>query len=59
MKSPSVSEKVKIDPATIPGSASGRITPRIVRRLRAPRSPEASSSEFGIRSIAPNTGTIM
>ena len=53
MKSPSVSEKVKIDPATTPGSASGRTTLRSVRQLRAPRSPDASSSESGIRSSAP------
>ena len=30
MKSPSVSEKVKIDPATIPGSVSGRMIRRKV-----------------------------
>ena len=32
MKSPSVSEKVKIEPATMPGSASGRTTLRSVRQ---------------------------
>ena len=53
MKSPRVSEKVKIEPATTPGSASGSSTLRSVRQLRAPRSPDASSSESGIRSSAP------
>jgi len=42
MKSPSVSEKVKIEPATIPGIARGRITDRSVRDPLAPRSWEAS-----------------
>src|SRR5881227_1350921 len=42
MKSPRVSEKVKIDPATSPGRASGRITVRSVRQALAPRSCEAS-----------------
>ena len=32
---------------------------RSVRQARAPRSPEASSSESGMRSSAPYTGTIM
>ena len=53
MKSPRVIENVKMEPATTPGSASGRITLRSVRQLRAPRSPEASNSESGIRSSAP------
>ena len=36
MKSPSVSEKVKIEPATTAGKASGRITRRkVVERLGA------------------------
>ncbi len=52
MKSPRVSEKVKIDPATTPGSASGRITLATVRHPRAPRSAEASRYESGIRSRA-------
>jgi len=47
-----VSEKVKIDPAAMPGSASGRTTLRSVRQARPPRSSEASISEFGIRSSA-------
>lgn len=53
MKSPRVSENVKIDPAIRPGRASGSTTERMVRQERAPRSPEASSSESGIRSSAP------
>ena len=53
MKSPRVSENVKIDPATMPGSANGNNTLRSVRPLRAPRSAEASMSESGIRSSAP------
>ena len=52
MKSPRVRENVKIDPATTPGSASGRITFAIVRPPRAPRSAEASRYESGIRSMA-------
>ena len=52
MKSPRVSENVKIEPATTPGSASGSTTLRNVRQFRAPRSPDASSSESGIRSSA-------
>ena len=50
MKSPSVSEKVKIEPATTAGKASGRITRRKVCPGFAPRSSEALSSESGIRS---------
>ena len=50
MKSPSVSEKVKIDPATTAGKASGKITRRKVVPGLAPRSSEALSSESGIRS---------
>ena len=53
MKSPSVSEKVKIDPAMTPGRTSGSTTLRSVRRVRAPRSAEASKNESGIRSKAP------
>jgi hypothetical protein len=52
MKSPRVSEKVKIDPATRPGRTSGSTTLRTVRQPRAPRSPEASRSESGMRSRA-------
>ena len=59
MKSPSVSENVKIEPATIPGSASGRSTRRTVVVPRAPRSADASSTESGIRSNAAKTGRIM
>ena len=50
MKSPRVSEKVKIEPATTAGKASGRITRRKVVNGEAPRSSEALISEFGIRS---------
>ena len=59
MKSPSVSEKVKIDPAATPGMASGRITRRKVSRGRAPRSAEASMKDLGTRSSAASTGRIM
>jgi hypothetical protein len=45
-----VSENVKIEPATIAGNASGRMTRKNVCSDRAPRSADASSSEFGIRS---------
>ena len=50
MKSPRVSEKVKIDPATTAGKTSGRITLRKVVAGLAPRSSEALSSVSGIRS---------
>ena len=50
MKSPRVSEKVKIEPATTAGKAIGRITRRKVVPGPAPRSSEAESSESGIRS---------
>ena len=50
MKSPSVSENVKIEPATIAGKTSGSTTRRIVVHARPPRSDDASSSESGIRS---------
>ena len=59
MKSPSVSEKVKIEPAAIPGRIRGNSTVRNVRQPRAPRSAEASSIESGTRSIAAHTGRIM
>ncbi len=50
MKSPRVREKVKIEPATTAGKASGKITRRKVVKGAAPRSSEALISEFGIRS---------
>ena len=59
MKSPRVSANVKIDPATMPGSASGSTTRQVVPKAGAPRSADASSRLFGIRSSAPNTGMIM
>src|SRR3954454_17897700 len=59
MYSPTVSEKVKIDPATTPVSASGSSTRRNVVGDLAPRSPEASSRESGTRSMAAQTGRIM
>ena len=59
MKSPSVSENVKIDPAARPGSTSGSSTRRNVVKPRAPMSADASSSESGTRSIAAQTGMIM
>ena len=59
MKSPRVSEKVKMDPATIPGRASGKVTWRKVVAGVAPRSPEASSSERGTRSSAAWIGRTM
>src|SRR4029079_8064874 len=51
-KSPIVSEKTKIEPATIPGKASGKITLRKVVSAFAPRSREASRYESGIFSRA-------
>ena len=59
MKSPSVSENVKMEPATTPGSASGRITCAESLRGPAPRSPEASTSDLGTRSSAVWIGRIM
>ena len=59
MKSPSVSENVKIEPAAIPGRINGNSTERNVRQLRAPRSADASMKESGTRSIAAHTGRIM
>ena len=50
MKSPRVSEKVKIEPATTAGKTSGRITRRKVVPGFAPMSSEALSSVSGIRS---------
>ena len=49
MKSPRVSENVKIEPATIAGKTSGQITLRIVVHGSAPRSSDALKSEFVIR----------
>ena len=59
MKSPSVSENVKMEPATMPGNASGNTTVRSVRNWRAPRSDDASMNESGMRSSAVYTGMIM
>ena len=59
MKSPSVSENVKIEPATTAGSASGRMTRRNVHKAAAPRSAEASRSEGGMRSSPATMGRIM
>jgi hypothetical protein len=59
MKSPRVSEKLNIDPATTPGNASGRVIRRNVVAGRAPRSPEASSTERGTRSSEAEIGRIM
>ena len=59
MKSPSVSENVKIEPATRPGFASGSTTLRNVSHGRAPRSLEASRNDPGTRSSAASTGRIM
>ncbi|MCY1466255.1 hypothetical protein D9M71_845300 [compost metagenome] len=59
MKSPRVSEKVKIEPAAIPGIDSGRITCMKVCRGCAPRSAEACSSDGGRRSRAAWIGRIM
>ena len=50
---------VKIDPATIPGSASGKTTVRKVWPRLAPRSAEASSIVLGTRSSATCMGRIM
>ena len=43
---------MKIEPATIPGIASGKITLRNVMPVCAPRSLEASTNEGGTRSSA-------
>src|SRR6476620_9865516 len=59
MKAPSESEKVKIEPATTAGKASGKITRRKVVKGEAPRSSEALISEFGIRSRPAKIGRIM
>src|SRR5512143_2265479 len=58
-KSPSVNANVKIDPATTPGNANGQITCRKVVPGFAPRSPDASSSDFGTRSSAASIEIIM
>ena len=58
-KSPSVNANVKIDPATTPGKANGQITCRKVAPGFAPRSPEASSKDFGTRSSAASIEMIM
>ncbi|MCY1181488.1 hypothetical protein D3C76_1851280 [compost metagenome] len=59
MKSPRVSEKVKMEPAAMPGIDSGRITCMKVWRGLAPRSAEACSSEGGRRSSEAWIGRIM
>ncbi len=59
MKSPSVREKVKIEPAAMPGRASGKSTRRNVVQPRAPMSALASRNESGTRSIADQPGMIM
>ena len=51
--------KVKMDPATMPGSTMGSTTVRKVNQEPAPRSAEASSRESGTRSREPYTGRIM
>ena len=50
---------MKIDPATMPGSANGSSTDRVVRQVCPPRSCDASICEGGIRSSAAYTGMIM
>ena len=59
MKSPSVNENVKIDPATTPGNASGQTTCRNVCRGRAPRSIDACTRLGGTRSSAAWIGSTM
>ncbi len=59
MKSPSVSENVKIEPATMPGQRERQDDRAQRRKPRAPRSRDASSSESGMRSSAAYTGRIM
>ncbi|MNJ67439.1 hypothetical protein D3C77_636110 [compost metagenome] len=59
MKSPRVREKVKMDPAAIPGTDSGRMTCMKVCRGLAPRSADACSSEGGKRSREAWIGRIM
>src|SRR5439155_27267724 len=46
----------KIEPATIPGTISGKTTVRNVFHPRAPRSEEPSSSDPGTRSSAAYIG---
>ena len=50
---------MKIEPATTAGKAIGSTTRRIVVSAPAPRSPEASKSEFGTRSRPAKIGRIM
>ena len=50
---------MKIEPAITPGSASGIVMLRSVRQPRAPRSPDASRYEWGIRSSDAYTGSHM
>src|SRR5258707_12266854 len=59
MKSPRVSEKVKIEPATTAGKASGRITRAKGVKGGAPRSSEAPVNEFGMRSRPAWVGRII
>ena len=50
---------MKIEPATAAGNSTGSTTRRIVVAVEAPRSAEASSSEFGSRSSPAYIGRIM
>ena len=59
MKSPSVNENVKIEPAAMPGTASGSTTWRKVCEGFAPRSADACNSDGGRRSSAACTGRII
>src|SRR5271156_1934431 len=49
-KSPRLSTKAKVAPASMPGNANGRITVRKMRKPEAPRSCEASTRLRGICS---------
>ena len=58
-KSPVARMKQNIAPITAPGRLIGKVTRRKVCQGVAPRSAEASSRLFGMRSSAMNTGKIM
>ena len=57
--SPVAGMPTRMQPAAMPGFASGRITRRMTRCGAAPRSFAASSSAGSIRSSATYSGRIM
>ena len=58
-KSPMTMVMTKIEPMTMPGLASGRMTWRIVCHSEAPASRAASISDWSMRIIELKIGTIM